>query len=545
MIKLLTNKWSVWVLALVLIILYISNPVLLQKTRLSALDNYQTFGNNYQSKSLVLLDISDAALKKQGQWPWKRDVIGRTVINAYKNGAALVFVNLVFVHKDRLGGDEMFLKMISKYPIILTETKDAKNLTSIKRKVLGVGDVLVPVDVDGTIRKLPLKNSVPETILKVIKFPIPEQDNVWIDFRHNIPRVDYTDKDWSSMKGKIVFIGTTFKGSTYVLTPNGLKNTHEIMALSTETLLSGKYIKRPAWLYISEIGVTVLALLFFLLIIPRVGLKWSAMLYGGFLFEILLVSSYAWLVHLIIIDWIIPMIVVSIVWAHLIYNNFARENRLKLQIKKQFEHYLAPGMVKKLQKDPSLLKLGGERKELTFLFSDIRGFTPISEKFKDDPEQLTRYVNKFLTAMTDIILKNEGTIDKYMGDCIMAFWNAPIDCKNHREMAVKSAKEMKQKLALMNKTKEFDPPLNIGIGINTGKCLVGNMGSEQRFDYSVIGDAVNLASRLESSSKTLGQDIVISENTREPLFERFNFKFIDKIKVKGKDESINVYTIKF
>ena len=545
MIKLLTNKWSVWVLALILLIIYVSNPILLQKTRFSALDNYQSFGNNYESKSLILLDISDAALKKQGQWPWKRDVIGRTVINAYKNGAALVFVNLVFVHKDRLGGDEMFLKMISKYPIILTETKDAKNLTSIKRKVLGVGDVLVPVDVDGTIRKLPLKNSVPETILKVIKFPIPEQDNIWIDFRHNIPRVDYTDKDWSSMKGKIVFIGTTFKGSTFVLTPNGLKNTHEIMALSTETLLSGKYIKRPTWLYISEMGVTALALLFFLLIIPRVGLKWSAMLYGGFLFEILLVCSYAWLVHLIIIDWIIPLIVVSIVWAHLIYNNFARENRLKLQIKKQFEHYLAPGMVQKLQKDPSLLKLGGERKELTFLFSDIRGFTPISEKFKDDPEQLTRYVNKFLTAMTDIILKNEGTIDKYMGDCIMAFWNAPIDCKNHRELAVKSAKEMKQKLALMNKTKEFDPPLNIGIGINTGKCLVGNMGSEQRFDYSVIGDAVNLASRLESSSKTLGQDIVISENTREPLFKRFNFQFIDKIKVKGKDESINVYTIKF
>jgi len=545
MIKLLTNRWSACFTALVLIFIYVSNPILIQKARLSVLDNYQNFGNNYESKSLILLDISDAALKKSGQWPWKRDIIGRTIINAYKNGAALVFLNIVFVHKDRLGGDEMFLKMITKYPIILTETKDAKNLVSIKRKALAIGNVEVPIDVDGTIRKLPLKNSVPEIILKVIKFPVPKQDSIWIDFRHQIPRVDYTDTDWSSMKGKIVFIGTTFKGSTFVLTPNGLKNTHEIMALSTETLLSGKYIKRPTWLYISEIGVTALALLFFLLIIPRVGLKWSAMLYGGFLFEILLVCSYAWLVHLIIIDWIIPMIVVSIVWAHLIYNNFARENRLKLQIKKQFEHYLAPGMVQKLQKDPSLLKLGGERKELTFLFSDIRGFTPISEKFKDDPEQLTRYVNKFLTAMTDIILKNEGTIDKYMGDCIMAFWNAPIDCKNHRELAVKSAKEMKQKLALMNKTKEFDPPLNIGIGINTGKCLVGNMGSEQRFDYSVIGDAVNLASRLESSSKTLGQDIVISENTREPLFERFNFKFIDKIKVKGKDESINVYTIHF
>ena len=545
MTKLLTSTWSACLTALILIIIYISNPILIQKTRLSSLDYYQNFGNNYESKSLILLDISDNALKKEGQWPWKRDTVGRAVINAYKNGAALVFVNLVFVHKDRLGGDEMFLKMISKYPIILTETKDAKNLISIKRKVLGVGDVEVPIDVDGTIRKLPLKNSVPEVILKVIKFPIPNQDDVWIDFRHQIPRIDYADNDWSNMKGKIVFIGTTFKGSTFVLTPNGLKNTHEIMALSTETLLSGKYITRPDWLPKAEFGITILALIFFLLVMPRIGLLWSALCLVGFYFDIALASGYLWTQHMIISDWITPMLVGSIVWAHLIYNNFARENRLKLQIKKQFEHYLAPGMVKKLQKDPSLLKLGGERKELTFLFSDIRGFTPISEKFKDDPEQLTRYVNKFLTAMTDIILKNEGTIDKYMGDCIMAFWNAPIDCKNHREMAVKSAKEMKQKLALMNKTKEFDPPLNIGIGINTGKCLVGNMGSEQRFDYSVIGDAVNLASRLESSSKTLGQDIVISENTREPLFERFNFKFIDKIKVKGKDESINVYTIKF
>ena len=131
--KLLTSTWAVCLTALILIIIYISNPVLIQKTRLSTLDNYQTFGNNYESKRLILLDISDAALKKQGQWPWKRAAIGRAVINAYKNGAALVFVNLVFVHKDRLGGDEMFLKMISKYPIILTETKDAINLISIKR----------------------------------------------------------------------------------------------------------------------------------------------------------------------------------------------------------------------------------------------------------------------------------------------------------------------------------------------------------------------------------------------------------------------------
>ncbi len=541
MIKLFTSTWSACLTALILIIIYISNPILIQKTRLSSLDYYQNFGNNYESKSLILLDISDNALKKEGQWPWKRDTVGRAVINAYKNGAALVFVNLVFVHKDRLGGDEMFLKMISKYPIILTETKDAKNLISIKRKVLGVGDVEVPIDVDGTIRKLPLKNSVPEVILKVIKFPIPNQDDVWIDFRHQIPRIDYANKDWSGMNGKIVFIGTTFKGSTFVLTPNGLKNTHEIMALSTETLLSGKYITRPDWLPKAEFGITIIALLFFLLVMPRIGLLWSALCLVGFYFDIALASGYLWTQHMIITDWITPILVGSIVWAHLIYNNFARENRLKLQIKKQFEHYLAPGMVKKLQKDPSLLRLGGERKELTFLFSDIRGFTPISEKFKGQPEMLTRYVNKFLTAMTDIILKNDGTIDKYMGDCIMAFWNAPIDCPDHKNMAVKSAIEMRSKLKQMNRNKEFNPPLNIGIGINTGDCLVGNMGSEQRFDYSVIGDAVNLASRLEGVSKNYDTNIIIGENTLGNL--NYNLYEIDKVQVKGKTEKVTIYSI--
>tara|TARA_B100000686_G_C16646201_1_gene892946 strand:+ start:1 stop:1038 length:1038 start_codon:yes stop_codon:yes gene_type:complete len=344
------------------------------------------------------------------------------------------------------------------------------------------------------------------------------------------------------MKGKIVFIGTTFKGSTFVLTPNGLKNTHEIMALSTETLLSGKYITRPDWLPKAEFGITILALIFFLLVMPRIGLLWSALCLVGFYFDIALASGYLWTQHMIISDWITPMLVGSIVWAHLIYNNFARENRLKLQIKKQFEHYLAPAMVKKLQNNPSLLKLGGERKELTFLFSDIRGFTPISESMKGDPEKLTKYVNKFLTAMTDIILKNGGTIDKYMGDCIMAFWNAPLDTPQHKKLAIKTAREMKFKLKEMNKNGEFNPPLNIGIGLNTGDCLVGNMGSEQRFDYSVIGDAVNLASRLEGISKNYNTTIIISEFTRKDI-EGFKFYKLDDVQVKGKEEKVTIFSV--
>ncbi len=228
-----------------------------------------------------------------------------------------------------------------------------------------------------------------------------------------------------------------------------------------------------------------------------------------------------------------------------------RENKLRLQIKKQFEHYLSPDMVKKLQKNPSLLKLGGERKEMTFLFSDIRGFTPISEKFKRNPERLTRYVNRFLTAMTDIILKNGGTIDKYMGDCIMAFWNAPLDCPDHKRLAVKSAIEMERKLKIMNQNKEFMPPINIGIGINTGECLVGNMGSKQRFDYSVIGDAVNLASRLEGVSKNYDTTIIISEATANgtdyiPYSRNKGFRFykVDDVLVKGKTEKVTIYSIK-
>ena len=540
-----TSTWAVVVSVIILLGLKVYNPLPLQTLQLKTFDLYQKFGNNYQSKSLVLIDISDDSLGIYGQWPWKRDQLGRAIIKAYQNGAALVFLNVVFVHKDRLGGDEMFLKMISKYPVILTETKDAKNLISIKRKVLGVGDVPVPVDIDGTIRKLPLENSVPETILKIIKFKIPKQDDIWIDFRHQIPRIDHADLDWSSVKGKIVFIGATFSGSTYVLTPDGLKNPHDIMAMSTETLLSGKYIQRPDWLPKLEWIGFILGLLAFVLIIPRVGLLWSAVLLFGAYADIALGSAYLWHSKMIITDWSYIAIAITIVWSHLIYNNFARENRLKLQIKKQFEHYLEPKMVKKLQQNPDLLKLGGETKELTFLFCDIRGFTPLSEKYQKNPAELTKVINRFLTPMTEIIMRNGGTIDKYMGDCIMAFWNAPIDTPKHKELAITSALEMMDKLDYLNNMNGFGDQnkINIGIGINTGKCIVGNMGSKQRFDYSVIGDPVNLASRLEGVSKNYDATLVVGEDTYRDISTLYNFKLLDEVQVKGKSNKVSIYTI--
>ena len=347
------------------------------------------------------------------------------------------------------------------------------------------------------------------------------------------------------MKGKIVFIGTTFKGSTFVTTPNGLKNTYEIMAIGTETLLSQNFISRPDWLEKVEWAFIIIGGILFLLIIPRLGVLWSLAPFIVYLSIVLGTSAYLWTTNLYLTEWLTPVVIITIVWGHLIYNNFARENRLKLQIKRQFEHYLAPDMVKKLQKDPSLLKLGGETRTMTFLFSDIRGFTPISEKYKGNPEGLTKLINRFLTRMTDVIIKNGGTIDKFMGDCIMAFWNAPIENGEHEECAVQSAMEMEEELAMLNAEliAEGLPQINIGIGINTGEALVGNMGSKQRFDYSVIGDAVNLASRLESSSKTLGKTIVIGEETVNRAKLNYSFEYIDDIKVKGKTQFIKVYTI--
>ncbi len=357
-----------------------------------------------------------------------------------------------------------------------------------------------------------------------------------------------TDKfNENKIKDRIVVVGLDAAGlSVLKYTPHGLTTDQNITAQALDTLLTGKYLLRTPQADTYEIVFLAFLLLLLILVLPRTSVLLAVPLlffvevgvaYGAFM-------AYANKGFLVDPSWI--MLSVFLIWSHSVYNNFATQSRLRQQIKKQFEHYLDPGMVKKLQKDPSLLKLGGETKNMTFLFCDIRGFTPISEKYKGNPEGLTKLINRFLTRMTDVIIANGGTIDKFMGDCIMAFWNAPIENRKHREMAVKSALEMTVALKELNMHLQAEglPQINIGIGINTGDALVGNMGSEQRFDYSVIGDAVNLASRLESSSKTLGKTLVIGEETRRTIESNFPFEYIDSITVKGKSEEINVYTLK-
>ena len=247
---------------------------------------------------------------------------------------------------------------------------------------------------------------------------------------------------------------------------------------------------------------------------------------------------------LVDITWI--LLTFLIITFHSTFLRFILEFKLKQQIRKQFEKYLDPRQVAILVKNPEKLKLGGERKEMTFLFMDIVGFTPISEHYKnnDDPEGLVKIINNYLDSMTKVILKHGGTIDKYMGDCIMAFWNAPLPCDNHADMAIRAAEEIVETADELIKELEEQglPRIDVGIGINTGDCIVGNMGSESRFDYSVIGDAVNLGARLEGQTRNYdGVDLLLSERTYQCCPNRA-FVEVDRINVKGKSEKVTIYT---
>ena len=233
------------------------------------------------------------------------------------------------------------------------------------------------------------------------------------------------------------------------------------------------------------------------------------------------------------------------------FANYLRDANEKKQIRGAFSQYLSPALVEQLADDPEKLVLGGETKKMTFLFCDVRGFTTISESFKSDPQGLTSLINRFLTPLTNEIINENGTIDKYMGDCIMAFWNAPIDVEGHEKMACDATLKMHRAMAELNKIREDEAKaenkkfleLKIGIGLNTGGCVVGNMGSDQRFDYSVLGDSVNLASRLEGQSKSYGVKTVIGPETNDNVKDSYATLQLDMIAVKGKKEAVTIFTL--
>ena len=395
-----------------------------------------------------------------------------------------------------------------------------------------IGDLVVPTDANGRIW-LHYTKDVPDRVVPV-----------WTVFAD--------DFDKSRVEGQLVLIGTSAAGLKDLratpLNPAQAGALVHIAAL--EQIVLSYFLERPDWangleiVFLIVLGGALIALL------PWLGALSCALIA---VMGIVIAITASWLMfanYQLLLDPVSPSLVVLLIYLSGSLINYLRSEAERQQVRGAFSRYLSPALVEQLAADPDRLMLGGEMRDMTLLFADIRGFTTISEQFKTDPQGLTNLINRFLTPMTDMILSRRGTIDKYMGDCIMAFWNAPLDDGEHVANACASAIAMFERLESLNaeikaeREAEQKPffPINIGIGLNTGECCVGNMGSAQRFDYSVLGDAVNLAARLEGQSKTYGVGIVIGEQTQIEARD-FATLELDLIAVKGKEEAVRIFSL--
>ena len=609
--KYITSVWTTIALVILMVCMRITDPSLLEQTRLNVFDSLIKTLPEEQSNEIVLLNIGEKSLEELGQFPWPRQYYAQMIADLRNKNAGMIGFTIMFPEPDRFGGDEVFASWIKDNGIILTQTADeygrsdyapyvgyatfgtsdpldfiykynglVTNIPDIESGAWGHGLSNGAPEVDNITRRIPLISNVNnqlypsfalETIrilndkpsytiksneagiesivLRPYEIPTDADGSIWLKWNTKFEEIEYVNglSDVKDLKGKTVIVGVTARGlGLQVPTPGGLKYPHQLQATTLQTILSENPISRPQYAFLSEVVVSTLLALLLVLLVYRAPIWLSLLTFlvlvagtGGFVY-------YIWNKSFILLDLSYSLILYIITYLSSALNNFYKEFMLKQQIKKQFGTYVSPDLVKQLQDDPSLLKLGGERKEMTFMFMDIVGFTPISEHYKNnnDPEGLVILINKYLDRMTKIVLKNNGTIDKYMGDCIMAFWNAPLPCKNHADMAIRTSIEIIEATGKLNEQlKPLNlPPINVGIGVNTGDCIVGNMGSEVRFDYSVIGDAVNLAARLEGQTRNYdGVDLLLSQFSRDASTEG-KFTEVDRIQVKGKTEKVTVYT---
>lgn len=354
------------------------------------------------------------------------------------------------------------------------------------------------------------------------------------------------------IKGHFVLVGTSAVGlldlkSTPV--DNAMPGV-EIQAQLLETILADKILIRPNYATTIELIVLIGLCLLMAVVVQWERAVWTFFSFGALIAMLVGLSWYLYVEKGMLLGVAYIALCGLVLYSIIIYLDYVREESARRQIRTAFSQYLSPALVERLAANPEQLKLGGEIKSMSILFSDIRGFTSISESFMDDPDGLTHIVNRYFTAMTDRILESNGTIDKYMGDAVMAFWNAPIDDEDHARHMCEAALNMLDGLKKVNLKLQKDVEIqgkqfsgiDIGIGLNTGMCVVGNMGSEQRFTYSVLGDAVNLASRLESQCRTYGVTIIVSENTYV-LADDLAVLELDLVKVKGKDQATRIYAL--
>ena len=578
-----------------MLFLRVWDPWPVETLRLKYFDTLFSLKDPKPSDYLAIYDIDEKALEERGQWPWPRQDLAQLNQQLLEQGASAVVYTVLFPETDRFGGDAAFASSMESLPTFLSAVaiQDKKlqgwhtgvammgpvkesvlqypgilpNVPSLQAAAVGTGIVNSSPEVDGLVRRVPMLVRVGEELypalgldvlrglagdpsyqvkaseagvqaVRVPSFNTIQTDSVgrvWIDWNTTFE---------APIEGRIVFVGVTAAGiSPMVPTPIGLMHPHRIQAALFETLIQGTAPVRPDWALAAEILV-ILALGAFVATVTRFfSVTWVPVWVGGSSLIAASTSVWGYVRFGLLLDAAVPVLTMLTVGTAGVAQRMIGEYRLKLQIRGQFGTYVSPDLVKQLENDPSLLRLGGETKTMTFLFSDIVGFTPISEKLQADPQALVDLINRLLTQLTDCVLRHGGTVDKFMGDCIMAFWGAPLDCEDHAERAMLTARDMLLILDDLNAQLDAEnlPHLNIGVGINSGQCVVGNMGSQSRFDYSVLGDAVNVASRLEGQTRNYEDWILIGESTVQ--YKPEWTKYVDAIQVKGKSEPLRVYTL--
>jgi len=397
------------------------------------------------------------------------------------------------------------------------------------------------------------KTGINNIKLGPLTIPTSANGNIWIynTPTKNIRTISANDVlegvyEDEFFEGKVLLVGTSASGLLDIRSTATEKNIPGVTVIAQliQQIFADTFLQRPDWMNGAEFVAGLTLSIALALIIQSLGPASALFLYLLASGSILWITRYFFNTKLYLVDPISPLTISLLVYIVVTFFNFLFTELERSRVRSAFGQYLSPTMVNRLAESSESLKLGGEKKEMTFLFSDIRGFTKIAENYQGRPEELTTLINRLLGTLSEEILKEEGTIDKYMGDCIMAFWNAPTDQPDHANRALQAAKNMKKAMLELNKSFQEQglDPINIGIGINTGSCVVGNMGSEKRFDYTVLGDAVNLASRLEGQSSAYGVDIVLGEKTAKEL-NQANLIELDLIAVKGKAEPIKIYTV--
>ncbi|MET0444052.1 MAG: adenylate/guanylate cyclase domain-containing protein [Pseudorhodoplanes sp.] len=419
------------------------------------------------------------------------------------------------------------------------------------RALTGSGAILIRTDPGVGIRAV----AVPG-----LQLPTDENGQLWINFAPHdqaryISAKDVFNGDFPADRfaQRLVLIGTSAAG-LLDLKATPLETAMpgvEAHAQILENVFSQALLSRPNYASGVELVTAAVFGIIFVVLAPSVGA--ITLLVLGLLTAVAMAAGswYFFTQQGLLFDLTFPLITIFTTFATLLFINYFREQADRRRIRGAFSQYISPALVEQLANSPNKLMLGGEVRNMTILFSDVRGFTTISESFKDNPQGLTQLMNRLLTPLTNSIIERKGTIDKYIGDAIMAFWNAPLDDADHEAHACAAALDMLKRIDDLNHEREAEAledgkpffPMNIGLGINTGTCVVGNMGSDLRFDYSVLGDAVNLASRLEGRSKEYGTPIIIGAKTAEKLDGRFAILQIDLITVKGKTAPEHVYAL--